>query len=117
MFAAFGKVEVFCPNQLNREAGKLDHTHVINVQREGRDILQEILQEQSGGNGLDEPIGGGFRDWNLKVVVAVNGEGGHTRGYFFIDLKSSQQEAQRASVLLTVPCREDDNSNTQQLVK
>ncbi|PFH49862.1 hypothetical protein AMATHDRAFT_4543 [Amanita thiersii Skay4041] len=35
----------------------------------GRDILQKVLQEGSGGDGLNESIGGGFQNWNLEVMI------------------------------------------------
>ncbi|PFH45328.1 hypothetical protein AMATHDRAFT_9478 [Amanita thiersii Skay4041] len=66
MLAALRKVKIFCLNQLDQEAGG--------------DILQEVLQEQSGSDGLNEPISGGFQNWNLEVVVGVNIEGRHTSG-------------------------------------
>ncbi|PFH45395.1 hypothetical protein AMATHDRAFT_9330 [Amanita thiersii Skay4041] len=81
MFAAFGKINVFCPNWLDQEAGELDHAHIVDVRQEGRDILQEILQKGSGSDGLDEPIGGRFWDRNLEVVVGVNRERRHTGGF------------------------------------
>ncbi|PFH45499.1 hypothetical protein AMATHDRAFT_9132 [Amanita thiersii Skay4041] len=49
--------------------------------RKGGYILQNLLQEGSGGNGLNEAIGGRFQNQNLEVVVAVDGEGRHTSGF------------------------------------
>ncbi|PFH44895.1 hypothetical protein AMATHDRAFT_10490 [Amanita thiersii Skay4041] len=78
MLAALGEVNIFFPGWYDGETGQLDHAHVINVRREGGDILQKILQEGSGGDGLNEAIGGGFGYRDLEIVVGVNGEGGHT---------------------------------------
>ncbi|PFH46192.1 hypothetical protein AMATHDRAFT_8101 [Amanita thiersii Skay4041] len=82
MFAALGEIDILFPGWYDGETGQLDHSHIVNVQGEGRDILQEVLQEGSGGNGLDESIGGRFWDRNLEVVVAVNHEIGHTKERF-----------------------------------
>ncbi|PFH45993.1 hypothetical protein AMATHDRAFT_8386 [Amanita thiersii Skay4041] len=68
MFAALREVKIFCANWLNQDAGELDHAHVVNVRRQGGDILQKILQERSGGDGLNEAIGSGFGYGDLEIV-------------------------------------------------
>ncbi|PFH44723.1 hypothetical protein AMATHDRAFT_11066 [Amanita thiersii Skay4041] len=68
MFAALGKINILLSCRDDREAGQLDHSHVVDVRGKGRDILQKVLQERSGSDGLYEPIGGRLWDGDLEVV-------------------------------------------------